>query len=72
MIEAVFMGGPNRSGHDGGGVKLPDTPSMACHGSRLLSPQSREAPMLETLSAIAMFVVLGVAAFTLGGVDQTV
>lgn len=34
-------------------------------------PPSREAPMLETLSAIAMFVVLGVAAFTLGGVDQT-
>jgi len=28
--------------------------------------------MLETLTAVAMFVILGIAVFTIGGIDQTV
>jgi len=27
--------------------------------------------MLETLIAVAMFVILGIAVFTIGGIDQT-
>ncbi|MDO9473565.1 MAG: hypothetical protein Q7J28_10955 [Caulobacter sp.] len=33
-------------------------------------PPSRRLPMLETLIAVAMFVILGIAVFTIGGLDQ--
>jgi hypothetical protein len=39
---------------------------------RLYGPIHRwRLPMLETLIAVAMFVVLGIAVFTISGLDQT-
>lgn len=36
------------------------------------APIRGRLPMLENLIAVAMFVVLGIAVFTIGGIDQTV
>lgn len=41
---------------------------MTCVGSG----DRGRPPMLETLTAVAMFVILGIAVFTIGGLDQTV
>ncbi len=35
------------------------------------SPQLERLPMLENLIAVAMFVILGIAVFTIGGLDQS-
>jgi hypothetical protein len=35
------------------------------------SPQLERPPMLENLIAVAMFVILGIAVFTIGGLDQS-
>jgi hypothetical protein len=35
------------------------------------SPLRGRLPMLENLIAVAMFVILGIAVFTIGGLDQS-
>jgi hypothetical protein len=35
------------------------------------SPLPGRLPMLENLIAVAMFVILGIAVFTIGGLDQS-